>query len=122
EDRGFRVVHQTGVSMCDEVAARYRELGVDVDVVPFIDDMAKAYERAALVITRSGASTLAEICAIGRPSVLIPFPFAADDHQGKNAETLAAAGAAECIREEALSPGALADTLSALLDDAGLRR
>src|SRR5690606_37583396 len=64
EERGLRVVHQTGVAMCEEVSNRYRELGVDVEVVPFIDDMAKAYERAALVVSRAGASTLAELCAI----------------------------------------------------------
>ncbi|MBC7174630.1 MAG: undecaprenyldiphospho-muramoylpentapeptide beta-N-acetylglucosaminyltransferase, partial [Polyangiaceae bacterium] len=121
-DRGLRIVHQAGQAMCDEVAARYRDLGIDADVVPFIDDMARAYERAALVIARAGATTLAELCAIGRPSVLIPFPHAADDHQGKNAEALAAVGAAECIREEALSPGGLADTLAALLDEPARRR
>ncbi len=121
-DRGLRVVHQAGQAMCDEVAATYRELGVDAEVVPFIDDMARAYERAALVVARAGATTLAELCAIGRPSVLIPFPHAADDHQGKNAEALASVGAAECIREEVLSPGGLADTLAALLDDPGKRR
>ncbi len=122
EEHGLRIVHQAGAAMCDEVASRYRDLGVDAEVVPFIDDMARAYERAALVVARAGATTLAELCAIGRPSVLIPFPHAADDHQGKNAEALAAAGAAECIREEALSPGGLADTLSALLDDGARRR
>lgn len=122
QERGLHILHQAGQAMRDEVAATYRELGVEAEVVPFIDDMARAYERAALVIARAGATTLAELCAVGRPSVLIPFPHAADDHQGKNAESLASAGAAECIREEALSPGALADTLRALLDDPAKRR
>jgi UDP-N-acetylglucosamine--N-acetylmuramyl-(pentapeptide) pyrophosphoryl-undecaprenol N-acetylglucosamine transferase len=122
EARGLRVVHQAGQAMCDEVAATYRDLGVDAEVVPFIDDMARAYERAAVIIARAGATTLAELCAIGRPSVLIPFPHAADDHQGKNAEALAAAGAAECIREEVLTPGGLADTLRGIVDDPARRR
>jgi UDP-N-acetylglucosamine--N-acetylmuramyl-(pentapeptide) pyrophosphoryl-undecaprenol N-acetylglucosamine transferase len=120
--RGLRVVHQAGQAMCDEVAATYRDLGVDADVVPFIDDMARAYERAAVIVARAGATTLAELCAIGRPSILIPFPHAADDHQGKNAESLAAAGAAECIREEVLTPGGLADTLRGIVDDPARRR
>lgn len=120
--RRLRIVHQTGKTMRDEVAARYRELGVDADVVPFIDDMAKAYADATVVVSRAGATTLAELCAIGRPSILIPFPHAADDHQSRNAESLARDGAAACIREGALSPGLLADTLRGLLDDVDARR
>lgn len=120
--RRLRIVHQTGKAMRDEVAATYRQLGVDADVVPFIDDMAKAYADAAVVIGRAGATTLAELCAVGRPSILIPFPFAADDHQARNAESLARDGAAICIREDALSPGLLADTLRSLLDDPSTRK
>lgn len=122
DHRHLRVVHQTGKAMRDEVAATYRQLGVDAEVVSFIDDMARAYADAAVVVGRAGATTLAELCAIGRPSILIPFPHAADDHQAKNAESLAADGAAICIREESLSPGLLADTLRSLLDDAEARR
>ncbi|MFO0692631.1 MAG: undecaprenyldiphospho-muramoylpentapeptide beta-N-acetylglucosaminyltransferase [Polyangiales bacterium] len=121
-ERHLHVVHQTGKAMRDEVAQAYRDLGVDAEVVPFIDDMARAYANASVVIARAGATTLAELCAIGRPSILIPFPHAADDHQGKNAEALAATGAAICIREDVLTPGALADTLGALLDDPSARR
>ncbi|MBK6579035.1 MAG: putative lipid II flippase FtsW [Sandaracinaceae bacterium] len=121
-DAKVRVVHQTGAAMRDEVEARYRELGVDAEVKSFIDDMARAYANATLIIGRAGATTLAEICAVGRPSVLIPFPFAADDHQGKNAEALEAAGAAICIREEALTADGLAATVRQLLGDAALRR
>jgi len=122
ESRRLRIVHQTGKAMRDEVAAKYRELGVDADVVPFIEDMAKAYSEASVVVGRAGATTLAELCAVGRPSILIPFPFAADDHQARNAESLARDGAAICIREDALSPGILADTLRALLDDSAARK
>lgn len=120
--RHLRIVHQTGKAMRDEVAAVYRNLGVDAEVVSFIDDMARAYAEATVVVGRAGATTLAELCAIGRPSILIPFPHAADDHQARNAESLAADGAAICIREENLSPGLLADTLRGLLDDPAARR
>lgn len=122
EDRKLKIVHQTGKAMRDEVAAVYRQLGVDAEVVSFIDDMARAYADASVVVGRAGATTLAELCAIGRPSILIPFPHAADDHQARNAESLANDGAAICIREENLSPGLLADTLRSLLDDADARR
>lgn len=120
--RGLEVVHQTGESMRDEVEAKYRELGVRAKVVTFIDEMARAYSNAALVVARAGATTLAEVCAIGRPSVLIPFPFAADDHQAKNANALEERGAAICIRESELDAEALAGLISELLDDPGRRQ
>lgn len=114
---GLEVVHQTGESMRDEVEATYRELGVRARVVTFIDEMARAYSNAALVVARAGATTLAELCAIGRPSVLIPFPFAADDHQAKNASALEERGAAICIRESELDADALGGLISKLLGD-----
>jgi UDP-N-acetylglucosamine--N-acetylmuramyl-(pentapeptide) pyrophosphoryl-undecaprenol N-acetylglucosamine transferase len=121
-ERGVSVLHQTGASMKASVEARYRELGIDAEVVSFIDDMALAYASAAIVVSRAGATTVAEICAVGRPSILVPYPFAADDHQGKNADALARAGAASAIREEALTPEALGAEVRALLDDAEKRR
>ncbi|MCB9657009.1 MAG: undecaprenyldiphospho-muramoylpentapeptide beta-N-acetylglucosaminyltransferase [Sandaracinaceae bacterium] len=117
-----RVVHQSGAAMRDEVEQRYRELGVNAEVKTFIDDMARAYANAAIIVGRAGATTLAEICAVGRPAVLIPFPFAADDHQGKNAEALQAAGAAVCVREEGLTPEGLGALVRDLLADAPRRR
>lgn len=119
--RGITVLHQTGAAMRDAVAARYEELGVDAEVVPFVDDMAKAYSSASLVIARAGATTLAEVCAIGRPSILVPYPFAADDHQARNAEALERAGAAIAIRESALDVTSLRNAASSLLDDADAR-
>jgi UDP-N-acetylglucosamine--N-acetylmuramyl-(pentapeptide) pyrophosphoryl-undecaprenol N-acetylglucosamine transferase len=121
-DRHLEVVHQTGESMRDEVEATYRELGIRARVVTFIDDIARAYSNAALVIARAGATTLAELCAIGRPSILVPFPFAADDHQAKNAEALAERGASICIRESELEVGALGARIADLLDDPAKRR
>jgi len=121
-ERGIRVVHQTGAKMRDAVAARYEELGVDAEVTPFVEDMARAYSASALVIARAGATTLAELCALGRPSILVPYPHAADDHQARNAEALERAGAAVCIRESSLDVARLTDAARALLDDVGARR
>lgn len=121
-ERGLEVVHQTGAAMRDEVEARYRELGVPAQVVSFVDDMAKAYASAALVIARAGATTLAEVCAIGRPAILVPYPFAADDHQARNAEALQTAGAAVAIRESALSVDGLVREATRLLDDEAARK
>jgi len=118
----FEIVHQTGAAMRDEVAAQYASLGVSAEVVPFIDDMARAYAGAMLVIARAGATTLAELTAVGRPSVLVPYPFAAEDHQSKNAEELARAGAAIAIREDQLDDETLDRALGGLLSSPDRRR
>jgi UDP-N-acetylglucosamine--N-acetylmuramyl-(pentapeptide) pyrophosphoryl-undecaprenol N-acetylglucosamine transferase len=109
------VLHQTGEAMVDEVRKRYRGLGVSAEVVPFIDDMARAYASASLVIARAGATTLAELCAIGKPSILIPYPHAAEDHQAMNALAMERAGAAIAIREDELSAEVLAARVRELL-------
>jgi UDP-N-acetylglucosamine--N-acetylmuramyl-(pentapeptide) pyrophosphoryl-undecaprenol N-acetylglucosamine transferase len=119
---GIEVLHQTGAAMRGEVEARYRALGIQADVVSFIDDVARAYASAMLVIARAGATTLAELCAIGRPALLIPYPHAADDHQTRNAETLAAAGAAIVIRQEALDLDRLGREVAALVENPARRR
>lgn len=119
---GVDVLHQTGAAMKDEVEAAYRAAGVRAEVVPFVEDMARAYASAQLVIARAGATTLAEICAVGRPSVLVPYPHAADDHQRKNAEELQRAGAAISIAEDELSPERLASAVGELVGSAEKRR
>jgi UDP-N-acetylglucosamine--N-acetylmuramyl-(pentapeptide) pyrophosphoryl-undecaprenol N-acetylglucosamine transferase len=119
---GVSVVHQTGQAMLAEVEARYRELGVSAEVVPFIDDMARAYIRASLVIARAGATTLAELCTIGRAAILVPYPHAAEDHQTRNARALERAGAALCVPEPALDPELLGRSVRALLTDGERRR
>ncbi len=126
---GVRVVHQTGAglgpsgaSMVDEVAARYAQLGIDAQVLPFIDDVASAYLDAALIVARAGATTLAELCAIGRASILVPYPHAAADHQTKNALALEAAGASIALSENNLSEVALADHVQTLLTHPERRR
>lgn len=117
-----KVIHQTGAAMVAEVQARYDELGVEAEAVAFIDDMARAYADAAVVVARAGATTLAELQAIGRPSVLVPYPYAADDHQAVNARALESAGAAHCILEEELDADTLASAVDALLTSPGAAR
>jgi UDP-N-acetylglucosamine--N-acetylmuramyl-(pentapeptide) pyrophosphoryl-undecaprenol N-acetylglucosamine transferase len=90
----LRFIHQTGVPMYDEIATGFRDSGLAGEVAPFIADMAGAFREADLVICRSGAGAVSELAAAGKPSVLIPFPFAADQHQLKNAEAFERAGAA----------------------------
>jgi UDP-N-acetylglucosamine--N-acetylmuramyl-(pentapeptide) pyrophosphoryl-undecaprenol N-acetylglucosamine transferase len=113
----LRVVHQCGKN-AEAVEAAYRAAGfTSVEVVPFIDDVASAIAAADLVVGRAGAVSVAEMCAIGRPSILIPFPHAADDHQAANAMALQEAGGAICIREEAADPVRLSVELERLLAD-----
>jgi UDP-N-acetylglucosamine--N-acetylmuramyl-(pentapeptide) pyrophosphoryl-undecaprenol N-acetylglucosamine transferase len=112
--RPFEIVHQTGPAMCHAVRARYAELGVAAEVTPFIDDMGRAYASAALVIGRAGATSLAEICAIGRPSVLIPIPTV-DDHQWSNARALEQRGAAIALRDIGLTVETLSEAVSRLM-------
>ena len=114
---GLQIVHQASAASVDAVKARYAALGVEATVVPFLDDMARAYASAALVVARAGATTLAEICAVGRASVLVPFPHAADDHQTKNAASLAKDGAAILLPQSELTPERLATEVRALLHD-----
>jgi len=121
-ERGLTVLHQSGAAMREAVEARYRELGVPAEVVTFVDDMARAYASATLVVARAGATTVAELCAIGRPAILVPYPHAADDHQAKNAESLERAGAAVAIRERDLTPEHLAAEIAAMLGSTDRRR
>lgn len=110
------VRHQCGKDDRAVVADRYASLPA-VEVTSFIDDMPRALAEADLVIARSGASAVSEICAVGRPSILVPYPHAAGDHQRFNALELAAAGAAECIDNAALSVDGLASRVRALWAD-----
>jgi UDP-N-acetylglucosamine--N-acetylmuramyl-(pentapeptide) pyrophosphoryl-undecaprenol N-acetylglucosamine transferase len=93
----IRLVHQTGVDACAEIAREFAATGLEGEVRSFIEDMPAAFGEADLVVCRSGAGTVAELAAAGKPSILVPFPFAADDHQRKNAEAMANAGAARIV-------------------------
>ena len=105
------VKHQCGERTYEQARAAYDQHGVDVELVQFIEDMAAAYAWADLVVCRSGALTVAEICAVGLPALFVPFPGAVDDHQTANARPLADAGAAVIIDESMLSPSVLAEQL-----------
>ncbi|HEX6765554.1 MAG TPA: undecaprenyldiphospho-muramoylpentapeptide beta-N-acetylglucosaminyltransferase, partial [Polyangiaceae bacterium] len=115
------VVHQAGPNNADAVLALYDELGVgNVRVEAFIDDMPTALGRADLVIGRAGAGALSEICAVGRPSILVPYPFAAGDHQAHNADSLVRAGAAIRVKDKLATPDTIGKTIGALLADRSL--
>jgi UDP-N-acetylglucosamine--N-acetylmuramyl-(pentapeptide) pyrophosphoryl-undecaprenol N-acetylglucosamine transferase len=117
------VVHQTGSADADRCLERYRALGLAdrVAVRPFIEDMPAALGDAQLVVGRAGALTLAELAIVGRPAVLIPLPTAADDHQSKNAQSFADAGAAVVLRQGEATGAALAEVLAGLLADPSRR-
>jgi len=104
-------VHQTGRNDLEAVRKGYADKGFQADVVEFIDDMSSAYARADLVVCRAGATTLAELTVCKKASILIPFPYATDDHQAVNARALVDAGAALMFRESELTGEKLAQTL-----------
>jgi UDP-N-acetylglucosamine--N-acetylmuramyl-(pentapeptide) pyrophosphoryl-undecaprenol N-acetylglucosamine transferase len=118
---GGTIVHQTGTAELEATASAYAALGVTADVRAFIDDMGSAYGAAAVVVARAGAMSCAEITARGLPSILVPFPHAADDHQRYNALALVDAGAAEMILDAALDADALASAVGGLLASADRR-
>ncbi|MEK7773854.1 MAG: glycosyltransferase, partial [Deltaproteobacteria bacterium] len=113
----LRVVHQTGEEGFEGVRAAYKRKGLKVDLYKFIDDMAWAYNSADLAVCRAGATSIAEITAMGLPSILIPYPFASDDHQTVNARCLSDKGAAVVIRQDNLTGSALAGVLRRLYKD-----
>jgi UDP-N-acetylglucosamine--N-acetylmuramyl-(pentapeptide) pyrophosphoryl-undecaprenol N-acetylglucosamine transferase len=110
------VRHQAGRTL-DEARQAYARAGLAIEPEAFIEDMATAYAWADLVVCRAGALTVAELAAAGLPAVLIPFPYAVDDHQTANGRYLAGAGAALLVQERDLTPATLADLLRPLLDD-----
>jgi UDP-N-acetylglucosamine--N-acetylmuramyl-(pentapeptide) pyrophosphoryl-undecaprenol N-acetylglucosamine transferase len=117
EAPGIHILHQTGERDYNGALAAYKSHGQSAEVFKFIEDMPSAFARADLVVCRSGASTVAEIAAAGKPAVFVPFPRAADDHQRINAEALAKHGAAVVVEESRLERVWLAETIAALLED-----
>ena len=103
-----QVVHQTGKKTLTEAQEQYQQAGVSAEVVPFIDDMLQAYSKADLVVCRSGALTVSELMAAARPAILVPFPFAVDDHQTANGKVLENMGGGEVIQQSDLTPQLLA--------------
>jgi UDP-N-acetylglucosamine--N-acetylmuramyl-(pentapeptide) pyrophosphoryl-undecaprenol N-acetylglucosamine transferase len=111
-------VHQTGAGDRDRVAEAYAKAGFDAEVKPFFHDMASRYRRADLVVCRAGATTVAELTVLGKPALFVPYPYAADNHQERNAQALVDQGAARMMRERDLSGAELARCLDELIDDA----
>jgi UDP-N-acetylglucosamine--N-acetylmuramyl-(pentapeptide) pyrophosphoryl-undecaprenol N-acetylglucosamine transferase len=114
---GIHIIHQTGQRDYDHVQAAYQQSGISGEVHKFIDDMPGMFARSDLLVCRSGASTVAEITAAGKPAVFVPFPRAADDHQNVNARALERAEAAIVVEESNLGAAYLVDTIDALLSN-----
>jgi UDP-N-acetylglucosamine--N-acetylmuramyl-(pentapeptide) pyrophosphoryl-undecaprenol N-acetylglucosamine transferase len=127
---GLTILHQCGTGRLQETREAYLRHGAPADrtnnvansrweVREFLDDMPQRFAAATLVLCRSGASTVAELTAAAKPSLLVPFPLAADDHQRRNAEMLVQAGAAAMLLQSDLTPQRLLEQLTALLRDPG---
>ncbi len=113
----LRVTHQTGERDVEMVRAAYRQAGLAAEVAPFFDDMGRQIGRTDVIVCRAGATTLAEIAAAGKAAILIPLPGATDDHQRRNAEALAAVGAAEVLLQSDLTGHTLAQRILTLAAD-----
>ena len=119
---GVAITHQTGERDLEVVRDGYRRAGLEARVEPFLFTMDREMKSADLVVCRSGATTLAELTAARRPSILIPLPTATDDHQRKNAEALVARGAARMVEQRDLTGTRMADEILSLAADAEARR
>jgi UDP-N-acetylglucosamine--N-acetylmuramyl-(pentapeptide) pyrophosphoryl-undecaprenol N-acetylglucosamine transferase len=113
EDQRPTVLHQSGEKQIAQLRANYAVAGVEAQLLPFIDEVASEMAQADVLICRAGASTVCEIAAVGVASVLVPFPFAVDDHQSANARFLSEVGGAWLCPQEALTPESLAAQLQA---------
>jgi UDP-N-acetylglucosamine--N-acetylmuramyl-(pentapeptide) pyrophosphoryl-undecaprenol N-acetylglucosamine transferase len=115
----LRFVHQTGEQQVEAIRRAYEAAGFQSDVRAFFNDFHQQYELADLIVSRAGASTVAEIKAAGRASILVPLPTAADDHQTKNAQAMVDENAAIMIRNSELNGESLANTVQSLLSETG---
>jgi len=113
-----RIIHQTGPAGFEAMQAAFADCGIEGRIVPFLTDMPAAFAEADLVVCRSGAGAVSELAAAGKPSILVPFPFAADDHQTRNAEALERAGAARLVRDAEMTGEKLFGLVKELADSA----
>jgi UDP-N-acetylglucosamine--N-acetylmuramyl-(pentapeptide) pyrophosphoryl-undecaprenol N-acetylglucosamine transferase len=109
-----RIVHQSGPGGFEQLREEFAKSGLEGEVVPFIADMPAAFAAADLVVCRSGAGAVSELAAAGKPAILVPFPFAADDHQTRNAEAIERAGAARMVRDDQMNGEKLAAVVADL--------
>jgi UDP-N-acetylglucosamine--N-acetylmuramyl-(pentapeptide) pyrophosphoryl-undecaprenol N-acetylglucosamine transferase len=112
-----RLIHQTGARMYDELAPLFRESGVAGEIMPFIDDMPRAFADADIVVSRAGMGAVSELAAAGKPSILVPFPGASDDHQLHNARAMKKAGAARIVVDHQMKGARLVAEVSQLAAD-----
>jgi len=115
----LRITQQCRPENLGAVEVLYREAGIDAELASFFNDVPRRLGEAHVMIGRSGASTVAELTAVGRPAILIPYPFAIDDHQAANAQALAAVGAAHVIPQPEFLPERLAAALRELFETPG---
>ena len=108
------LIHQCGRDMWEDLSRGFQATGLAGEVTPFIDDMPAAFRRADLVVCRAGAGAVAELAAAGKPSILVPFPYAADDHQLRNAEAFVREGAARLVLDREFTGRRLFDEVAAL--------
>ena len=120
QGKQLSVIHQTGRLDHEHVVADYEKKGLQGELLPFIQDMIGAYKRADLVVGRAGATTIFELAALGKPSILIPFPYAANRHQEVNANSLVVAGGAEMIPEHDLTGEVMANSLINYMENPSL--
>lgn len=113
----LRITQQARPDDAEVVSKAYRDIGVEAEISPFFDDMAVRIANAQMIISRSGASTVSEIAAIGRPAVLVPYPYALDHDQSANAAALAAAGGAEIQHQRALDEKTIAGIIEKAMDE-----
>jgi UDP-N-acetylglucosamine--N-acetylmuramyl-(pentapeptide) pyrophosphoryl-undecaprenol N-acetylglucosamine transferase len=114
-----RIVHQCGANGAEEMRQAFAASGLEGEVTPFIADMPAAFSEADLVVCRSGAGAVSELAAAGKPSILVPFPFAADDHQTRNAEAIERGGAARLVRDAEMNGERLFTLVGELAESKG---
>ena len=114
-----RIVHQSGSSEAEEMQRAFAASGLEGEVTPFLADMPAAFAAADLVVCRAGAGAVSELAAAGKPSILVPFPFAANDHQTRNAEAIERGGAARLVRDAGMNGERLCALVRELADTEG---
>ena len=115
----IRITHQTGANGFGGIRDGFASSGIEGEVVPFLDDMPAAFAAADLVICRAGAGAVSELAAAGKPSILVPFPYAADNHQTRNAQAMERGGASRLVRDAEMTGEKLFETVSRIMADLG---
>ena len=115
-----RILHQTGVGAYEQISRDFAAAHVDGEVTAFIVDMPAAFAEADVIVCRSGAGAVAEVAAAGKASILVPYPFSADNHQLRNAEALSRSGAARLVRDSEMDGRRLVREVLALADGKGI--